>query len=349
MPPAVSSFRTRALLVVGTLLFLVIFWWSTRPDAKPARFPTVRQPALAPARSIHPATLPRLGAPKSDPADQPTAAEVVAYVTAIYRHEQLTRELDLEQRRYGNTYWQSDRDGAELARIRADRAALIAELGAEANAVLATELGPEAGAAVTLTPFFDDDHPAPNLTYLSPRSREAFEAEVLAVGANRREQFADIATATLSPAELAQYHAWNDRASAALRTELVGFDASEAEFQAILHTDRSGEAVPEIVAANLATQLGAERYQQLVQLENPAMLTAVHDLNRAGLPLTFASWLATTRQNAMAAIQQVWQDNTLSDANKSDRVSALQRTYGQSISATLGRPVSNLDELGAAP
>jgi len=71
-------------------------------------------------------------------------------VLALYRKEQLTRELDLEQLRYGRHPWQTEPNGRELAALQQTRDALLKELSAEANQVLDRLFPAEAGEAITL-------------------------------------------------------------------------------------------------------------------------------------------------------------------------------------------------------
>jgi hypothetical protein len=347
MPPSVSSSRLRTLLLtLGTLLFFAALWRSLTPANRVSRTSVSQSEAPSIVRGIARGLVGPSTPRAVSPTGTPTREEVVTFVLATYRKELFTRELELEQRRYGHAYWKSDRSGAVLAQLRADRTTLIAELTAEANDVLAATLPKDRPATITLAPFFDDDHPGPNVGFMSAESRARFEAQVLASGTAAPENLATIATDILAPAELALYHAWNDHANAALRTILIGFDATEAEFLTIRDAHATESANDPAVAAKLEATLGHDRYIQLVQLESPPLQTAVQALNRLGLPLANASWLASTREAATAAIQQVWQDKMLPDAAKADRVALLQRELGQAVATKLGVPGSDLDELG---
>jgi len=46
-------------------------------------------------------------------------------------------------------------------------------------------------------------------------------------------------------------------------------------------------------------------------LKDPALQTALRDLQRLGLPLAEAEWLAATRTRAIADIREIWQSPAL--------------------------------------
>jgi hypothetical protein len=160
-----------------------------------------------------------------------------------------------------------------------------------------------------------------------------------------------VASRLLSGAELEWYRRWNDPLAVTLRQQIVGFDASEREFNVLMQHNRvlaeAGEAYGSSFA--LEGQLGRERYTQLETVQSPAMQSAVQDLNRAGIALVNAEWLASTRQRATEEIQQVWQSTNLSDTAKAQQVSTLQRQYGVMIDTRLGRHGSTVDEVGQTP
>jgi hypothetical protein len=284
---------------------------------------------------------------------KPTRAEAVATVRALYRKEQLTRELDLEQRRYGTHYWESDGAGPALALVEQARAALVRQLSAEANQVLADLFPGETGESVVLAPLFDADHAGPQVSGISAEGRRRFEARLLAEPAERfpaeTATLLELAAEALPEAELTVYRRWNAPAAVALRNQLIGFAATEAEFKAILAETATVSATGETEPTALASRLGPERFAAWQAQVSPDVQTALHDLQRLGLPLTQAGWLVALRAEAAASVQQAWQDGALADWAKPARVAQLQTDYAQAIAArlSLGTAVS-LDELSLA-
>jgi hypothetical protein len=241
-----------------------------------------------------------------------TRREATELVRALYRKEQLTSELDLEQLRYGYKYWQSECNGRELAELQHARDSMLKQLSAEANQVLNDLFPNEAGEPITLLALFDTTHPGPNLTFLSPSLREQFESEILAGDEDHgvdRERLFDIATRLLPSNKMESYRRWNDRSAAVLRDRLIGFNQTESE------------------------------------LKDPAMSTALRDLQRFGLPLGEAEWLAATRALAVEDIGKIWQSAALSDAMKRESVTQTERAYSQTIATKLALPEASLDGL----
>lgn len=349
LSPTLRRFLTLILFVA----VLAVVWLSVR-WRHPAQTPT-----FATSTALHhadSATSARAQAPTpSAVARPPTASasrqDIIDGVLAVYRKTQLNRELELEQQRYGTDYWKPDRNGAELAALRTRREAMLRQLSEEANRAIAAYFPNESVEPITLRPMFNDDEPAPNVTYLSPTARARFEEALLRLPDIDRRKADEQALQVLSGSDLEWYHRWNDRNAVALREQLLGFDPTEREFNALLQQNRVlGEAGDSYGGGfALEGQLGRERLAQLEALSSPAMHTALQDLNRAGLALANAEWLAATRQRAATEIQQVWQDTTLSDPAKAQQVSALQRQYGAAIDARLGRRGSTLEEMGRSP
>jgi hypothetical protein len=200
-----------------------------------------------------------------------------------------------------------------------------------------------------LTAIFSAEHAGPNLAFLSPAQRERFEAEILADdgghGADDPGRLGAIAARVLPPDKVDLFHRWNDPAAAALRAQLVGFNPSEDEFIAIRGEMQSLAAEGETTepAGHLEIALGSARFAELQKLLEPALHTAINDLQRLGLPLAEAPWLAETRARATADLGEIWRSTTLTDAMKRDRVTQTERFYGQAIAAKLGLPAAALD------
>jgi hypothetical protein len=334
-----------AVLAVGVLWFL-------RRSADGDVSPGSVGPSVAPSQPTAPRVTVAPNSPTATASENafaaaPSRTEVVAYLQHVYRQEELARELELEQERFAAEYWQSDRSGPTLDQIRARRTEMIRLLSAEANAVLGSMCPDESGAPIELAPFFDDDHPAPNVRFLSPESRRTFVAALFASGPANSEQLTALAAQTLSGAEFDTFWKWNDRAAVALRSQLVGFEPTETEFLTLLNHNRAFDPSADDNGSNaLAAALGPQRAAELRLLEAPDIQTAVHDLDRLGLPLSSAQWLADLRQQASAAIQQIWSDEALPSTLKAERVRELEQSYGQTIASKLGLQASTLDELG---
>lgn len=325
------------LLLIGAFGAGLLFWRANNPVPRPVQVASTAlargdDPRLVSVRAA--SVAPRL-----------SRREVVEFVRAQYRQEQLSRELDLEQQRYAGNYWEAGLDGRELALLQRARETMIKELADEANQVLRDLLSGEGSEVLSFSAFFAADRPGPNLSFLSAASRARFEREILgrASGASdEADWLARVAERVLSPAELADYHRWNDSAAAALRERLAGFDPTEAEFLAI---QRSAAGTDD---SDLATQLGAARFAEFNAIQATAAQTALHDLRRLGLPLENVGWLALTRAQAVESIQAVWQNAAVSDREKRAQVERLERAYGAMIAARLSLPAAALDGLSSA-
>jgi len=360
MPPLVplSRRRTPRLIAVlaGLLLTAGVIEWAVRgsgrsPDSL-ARPRSIAKPVPPPSAPRAPGALAVASPRESLVANAHlTRAEAAEELRQIYRQEELTRELEFEQRRYGANYWSAEADGAQLAALRRERDAMIARLNSEANAVLALMFPPETGEPIALAAIFGDDHPGPNLSGVSPAGRQKLEVEILAAAEVDPANLLAVASQILPAADLASYRQWNAPAVIALRHELVGFAPSEREFLAILRAAPGEEDGRDAAVTNveLAAELGGEREAEFRRTIDPAYQTAVQALQRLGRPLADASWLAATRARATSEIQQVRQDPALGDAAKTERVAAVERAYGQAITARLALPVGSLDDFGPAP
>ena len=345
--------RKKSLLFVGVVaLGAMMRWrWSDEVAARRTREVPLREvPSEARQASQSTRVEPKISAAVPMFAPAATRREATELVRALYRKEQLTSELDLEQLRYGYNYWQSECSGRELAELQQAKESMLKQLSAEANQVLNDLFPNEAGEPITLIALFDTTHPGPNLTFLSPSLREQFESEILAGDGDRgvdRERLFDIATRLLPSREMASYRQWNDRPAAVLRDQLVGFNQTESEFVAILHEASLAEEDGGVhgTEVGLETQLGAARYADFLKSKDPAMYTALHDLQRFGLPLEEAEWLAATRTRAVEDIGKIWQSAALSEATKRERVAQTERAYGQTIAAKLALPEASLDGL----
>lgn len=346
--------RRRLLLAAATLLCGVA--WRSAAGRFSRRHPrTAKPPAIAHARFPAPEKSRALGlsvGSPSAPIGAPTRRAAAALVRALYRKEQLTRELDLEQVRFGKNYWEAERRGCDLAGLPAAREAMLRELSAEATQVLADMFPGEAGEPVVLPAIFDADHAGPNVAFLSAEARARFEAAILADDSGRGadpERLREIAVRVLPPDAADTYRQWNDASAVALRAQLIGFNQTENEFVALLQAQRASaeDGDPRVVPIALETALDPARREELRQLRDPARHTALNDLQRLGLPLGDAAWLAAARARAVADIGEIWRSNLVTDGIKREQVALVEGIFSQAVAAKLGVRKATLD--GLAP
>jgi hypothetical protein len=357
-------FPLLVLLAAGLGFVALLAWREADPAARrPAPASRMRRHDRGSAAAAAAMSAPAGTAPADDVAvvapavDRPpapvpaTRAEAASMLRTLYRREQFTRELALEQQRYGAHYWSAEHAGAELGALQRAKAELARELSAEAEAVLRDLFPGETGEGIALSPIFDADHPGPQVACLTEAARARLEAAfVEQAAAVDTGTLLELAQRVLTPEELELYRRWNDPAAAALRQRLAGFAATEAEFQALLADARlAPEETPAERATRLAAELGPRRAAQLAEWEEPALRTAAADLQRRGLSLENARWLAATRAQAQAAIQNTWADARLDLAAREQRVAQIGHTYAQAIAAQLALPAAALDELFSPP
>ena len=333
MPLLVSATATpmnatrRILPGLGMIALALVVGWQLRPGFATPASKNIRTPVPAPARvavvppAIHPSW---------------SRAEAAKLLLGYYRREQLAQELELEQTRYGSHYWEPEPGVATLQDLQLRREDLLKRLGTEMNALLAEMAPGETGEALRLEPFFTIDRAAPNLGFLSAESR-AKMAGAIAAGQVEPEKLLETAREILSENELQQYLSWNAPASSALRNRLVGFEAHENEFNAVLRWTQATDAGigAAQARAELEQGLGAVRLAEFERLQEPVMKTAVLDLQRLGLPLDQAAMLASIRRQAVEHLQDVWSDPRVPDAQKGNRVSQVQAAYRLAIAAQL--------------
>lgn len=354
--PATAIILCAAGVIVSTL-FIFHFW--PRPEEKgeiPRSSAGASARASAPAaRAISSPAVPEgdtaTSAPTATPKSASTRREAAALVRALYRKEQLTRELDLEQRRYGRAYWQPEANGRELAQLQRERETMLAQLNAEANQVLQDLFPGETGEPIALPALFGDGRAGPALGFLPAADRARFEAEILASDDDRdgdAGHLLEIAQRLLPADEFAAYRQWNEPDTAALRAQLLGFDQTGDEFDAILQESRrtDAERATRAPGTGLEATLGTARFAAWRQLQDPAVHTALGDLNRLGLPLDSAAWLAAARAQAIAQISEVRQSLVLSDVAKQERVTRIERACSQAIAEKFALPAGSLDGLG---
>ncbi len=339
----------RGLLLAGLLAAVVMLWRESIPHARsPAgrKKPTSAQPAVAASNvseaKTTDATEPQV--PQVIPMKR-TRREALAELTAFYRRDQLTRELDLEQARFGANFWEPEKVGPELSRLQRAREDLLKQLTTEANGLLAELFPSESGEAIVLTPIFGEEHPAPNVVCLSAEARTRFEAVLFAGQLDHAAidggHLLEAARDALSAAEWERFRQWNDPAAAALRNRLAGFAATEQEFGAILRVTRDPDLADS--ATVLTAALGRERYDAYQKLQDTATQTALHDLRRAGLPIADAVWLANMRTQATYTMQQLWASPTLSDASKREQITQLHSAFGRAIATRYASNENFLD------
>ncbi|WP_438480251.1 hypothetical protein [Oleiharenicola lentus] len=310
-----------------------------------------------------PATAPATP-PPANPVSHPSkntadsATQTLAALKTYYRREQIKAELAIEQRRYGANYWETELGAKALHALQAERLARLNELNAEMSGVWREMSFASAETTSALTPLFSPESAGPNVSFLSLASREKVETLIVAAAQRGPIKPADLIDQlrTLLPAdEFADYVKWNAPAAALRRMQLVGFHASEKEFNTLAqHPDfvnpTSGQSTePALSASELEILIGAARFAELNQLRTAERQTAVHDLHRLGLPLDYAKWLQDFRAQAVTTLQAVWQEPHTPDAAKAARVDQLQHAYRLSLLATLSPTGAAFDETELLP
>jgi len=265
-------------------------------------------------------------------------------------------ELEIEQLRYGEQYWQDELGEKQLLELDRIRTSRLAKLTTELNAMLG-ELG-EPGEAMALTPIFAAERAGPNLAFLSPSSRAGMEeliADQAQHGTVDATRLLADAAQILTASELIQYRQWNAPEQALRRNQLVGFGATEEEFKAIgqwpnfVNQGNAETGDDEQAELKLAAEIGVQRLAELIRLRDPEMQTAAHDLHRLGLPPAQAEWLAGVRSQGLGEIQQVWSDPVLPAATKEEQVRQLQQAYRTRIAATFALSATSRDETDLMP
>lgn len=349
--------RHKAIILLGSAVLLLGLRWMARDSSGPSTFngqlsATIapQSPAEPPESEIVASVAPEPIATLTSPAKLgvlATREEAAEWLKSAYRKEQLARELAFEQLRYGRHYWESEANGATLAQIQQARAALLRQLNAEANQVLAEAFPDEVGEPIILTEIFNDDHPGPNVSFLAPASHQQFEelaAAAIIDGPLDAGRLLEIARQTLPAAQFEHYLAWNSPPAAALRHQLVGFASSEGEFQSILKANRSEEGAEEPAArAVLERELGPNRYAEYRQLIEPSLRTAINDLHRLGLPIEHAGALAELRNQATGSMQHIWSSEALAEFTKAGEVSRVQSVFRGEIALRLSSNARSLD------
>jgi hypothetical protein len=284
--------------------------------------------------------------------------EIVEGLQHCFRKEQVKIELGFEQLRYGEKYWQTELGEKQLLELDRVRVAQLTRLTGEMNAMLDELSEGELGETMTLAPIFDAGHAGPNVTFLSPESRASVE-QLIAKHAQQGMVDAARLLAEVEPLltadEMAQYRQWNAPERVLLRSQLVGFDATENEFEAVaqwpgfVNQGNSEAGDGEQAELKLASRIGIQRLADLIRLRDPEVQTAVHDLHRLGLPLDQAESLAAFRSQGIGEIQQVWSDPVLPSPEKEERVRQLQQAYRARIAATFELSATSPDETDLMP
>lgn len=168
-----------------------------------------------------------------------------------------------------------------------------------------------------------------------------------------KEKRADL-EAVLSPQELLEYDVRNSVAASRLRSELVGFHATEAEFRALVSAlvgssfesrigggggDLGSAAYQALEAEKLErvrAVLSAERYGDFAQASDLSSIQLNRLVTRLGLPLAAARELGAMRASVTAATRAALQDTTLSPEARRARAAEVVEAAKQRSEAILG-------------
>ena len=278
--------------------------------------------------------------------------KIAQELRASFRRDQVRMELVIQQRRYGRDYWQTEASEKQLRELDRIQSMQLRGLAREMNELLDGLCGDKSDEIITLAPIFDASHPGPNIGFLSPESRAKVEELIAEQSLHGLPDAAELLTkmeTVLSGKELVQYRQWNSPDHGLLRNQLVGFNATEGEFNAIAQwpgfvNQGNSSTDDDQVMLELADRIGVQRLADLIRLRDPEIQTAVHDLHRLGLPLDQAEALAALRGQGVSEIEQTWTDPTVPSAMKELRVRQLLGDYRARIAATFQIAANSTDQ-----
>lgn len=265
------------------------------------------------------------------------------------RREQYRTELQIEQARYPRHYWESPPSIETIGDLERLRQSELAGLDQEMNNDLKALFGADAAPPPAADPFFGPDHPGPKVDFLPPASRQRLEQALFSEDPDGRMSSVDrlnLASQLLTPDEFALYAKWNSPAAVSLGSELVGFQPTQAEYDAIYRWQTVADSEQGFPTAQARTgaddqlkaALGAGRYDAFKHLQDPAYQTVAQMLNRWGLPLASADSVLALRQSAVSAMDAIWQNPDIQDDQKAALVEKTRQQYRQQITVQLGLP-----------
>ncbi|HZP61297.1 MAG TPA: hypothetical protein VFB27_13330 [Opitutaceae bacterium] len=265
------------------------------------------------------------------------------------RREQYRTELLIEQGRYAPHYWESPPSIETAADLERLRQSALAQLDQDTAGQLKDLFGTDAAPPPADAPLFGLDHPGPKIDFLPSASRQRLEETFFSRDPDGRMSSVDrldLARQVLTPDEFELYAKWNSPAAASLGTELVGFGASQAEYDAIYRWQTVADSEEGFGSAQARTEadnqlqvaLGSDRYAAFQHLQEPAYQTVVQMLNRWGLPASSADAVFSLRQSAVSAMAAIWEDPNVPDEQKAALVEKTRQQYRQQITTQLGLP-----------
>lgn len=162
-------------------------------------------------------------------------------------------------------------------------------------------------------------------------------------------------TQILTPDELLEYQMRNGPTSSRLRTELAGFDPTEAEYRAIFSLYQTydeqtpaglGSITPEEATARAAagqqmqeqikSLLTPDRYADYLQASRPEYQQLNSLVARLDLPLAAAAQVAAVQQDIQQRADAVRVDGNLAAADRTNQLAALAQEAATRISAVIG-------------
>ncbi|MHC1763809.1 MAG: hypothetical protein AB9869_05805 [Verrucomicrobiia bacterium] len=160
----------------------------------------------------------------------------------------------------------------------------------------------------------------------------------------------------LTPNELHEFTMRSSMKASMLRSELPFFDATQAEFDAILAMREkmdSDTSLPVDVYARKAAECAAvrevlteERAQEYERATDLFYIWVRHAGEQFGLPEETAAQAWAVKRETMAAADQIRRDPTLSDADKRQRLTGLKQSAGTRLDEMLGAAASQYARQG---
>jgi hypothetical protein len=266
-----------------------------------------------------------------------------------YRREQYRTELLIEQARYPRHYWESSPSIEMQFELERARQGGLAQLDQELNATLKDLFGEGAALPSVREPLFGPENPGPKMDFLPAASQDRLAEALFAQDPAGRMSSVDrltLAGQLLAPDEFELYAKWNSPYAVALGSQLVGFQPTQAEYDAIYRWQSiagSEQGFPSAEARadadnQLEAALGAGRHAAFEHLQDPGYQTVVQMLNRWSLPLAQADPVLSLRQSALSAMDAIWKDANTPDDQKPALVEKVRQQFRQQITDKLGLP-----------
>jgi hypothetical protein len=202
------------------------------------------------------------------------------------------------------------------------------------------------------------------LTQAQESGRQPSEAELAKMREQTREELAKI----LNPQQLEEFLLRYSFNANQLRQQLNGFDVSPDEFRAIFRkldsidrdiqlrfagndagSQRQRAALEQQRQAAIRDAVGAERYDTLVMLRDPAYQQLLADVQKSGAPQEAASALYEIQRATQEEIERIRNDATLTAGQKQEQMREMLLDQERARALVLGEPLPEETIANTAP